>query len=134
MSTQVPNDPKSSLNLANRLATARPAGAAPAAGAPVTAPVDHAVLQSVVTHSNDINSLKTDLNAAKSEIATHKAKLADLENCILQLDSSLSNLQQNNLASLASKVQSNSDSQSALADRVAKVESLHSKLSSALSS
>lgn len=128
-------DLRPNLSLANKLVASR------AAGAPgLASPADAAVLQSVVNHSVDLAALKSELEKVRAELAAHKAKLADLEQCILNLDHSLETLQKENLQGLVEKVSVQADRlqgvaevQSALADRVSKVETLHSKLSGVFS-
>jgi septal ring factor EnvC (AmiA/AmiB activator) len=116
------SDVRSSLSIVNRLASvnAKPVGA------------DASVANAVVQNSVDISAVKADLEKFKTELSSYKAKLADLETCILALDSSLASMQRDNITALVSKL-SVADSQVALVDRVSKVESLHSKLSSAFS-
>lgn len=123
-------DLRSNLALVNKLASA-PVPVKPPellAGTPAVA-----VLQAVVNTSVDLAALRSDVDKARLELAAHKARLTDLEQCIVSLDGSLAALQNDNLKELNDKLKGLGDVQSALCDRVSKVETLHTKLSGVFS-
>lgn len=127
-------DLRPNLSLVNKLASAKLGAPALSEASVVVAKADPAVLQSVVNHSVDISALKGDLDKVRADLASQKAKLAELEQGIISLDGNLATLQKDNIQELSTRVQGVVSNHSALVERVAKVESVHSRLSGAFGS
>ena len=139
------SDLRSNLVTAGKLAEAPSVAPTPSVNAIAG---ENSILQSIVSNTNDLNTLKAELEKVRVELSAVKAKLVDLDKCIVQLDSALVTAQSDSAAQVAAKLQASADANVLLADRlakqeavalasnaslterVAKVESLHSKLSS----